>query len=128
MGGVTLEQLNVPVGRRIDQVRDVPRTIAALRPGTNVTLTNPGGIGTVAVTADGGDSWTQAALEAPVGREQVEIVSKRFKGVPLLYNMAASGKTGDCCGSDDNPAIGLRFDRFTTERPASRLILRGFAK
>ena len=32
-------------------------------------------------------------IEAPVGREQVEIVSKRFKGVPLLYNMAASGKT-----------------------------------
>ena len=34
-------------------------------------------------------------IEAPVGREQVEIVSKRFKGVPLLYNMAASGKTPD---------------------------------
>ncbi|MDP1672578.1 MAG: isocitrate lyase/PEP mutase family protein, partial [Burkholderiales bacterium] len=28
-------------------------------------------------------------IEAPVGREQVEIVSKRFQGVPLLYNMAA---------------------------------------
>jgi 2-methylisocitrate lyase-like PEP mutase family enzyme len=34
-------------------------------------------------------------IEAPVGREQVEIVSKRFQGVPLLYNMAASGKTPD---------------------------------
>jgi 2,3-dimethylmalate lyase len=34
-------------------------------------------------------------IEAPVGREQVEIVSKRFKGVPLLYNMASSGKTPD---------------------------------
>jgi 2-methylisocitrate lyase-like PEP mutase family enzyme len=34
-------------------------------------------------------------IEAPVGREQVEIVAKRFKGVPLLYNMAASGKTPD---------------------------------
>lgn len=34
-------------------------------------------------------------IEAPVGREQVEIVSKRFPGVPLLYNMAASGKTPD---------------------------------
>ena len=34
-------------------------------------------------------------IEAPVGREQVEVVCKRFKGVPLLYNMAASGKTPD---------------------------------
>ncbi len=34
-------------------------------------------------------------IEAPVGREQVELVSKRFKGVPLLYNMASSGKTPD---------------------------------
>jgi 2-methylisocitrate lyase-like PEP mutase family enzyme len=34
-------------------------------------------------------------IEAPVGREQVEVVSKRFKGVPLLYNMASSGKTPD---------------------------------
>jgi 2,3-dimethylmalate lyase len=34
-------------------------------------------------------------IEAPVGREQVEVVAKRFTGVPLLYNMAASGKTPD---------------------------------
>lgn len=34
-------------------------------------------------------------IEAPVGREQVEQVAKRFQGVPLLYNMAASGKTPD---------------------------------
>ena len=34
-------------------------------------------------------------IEAPVGREQVEQVAQRFKGVPLLYNMAASGKTPD---------------------------------
>ncbi len=34
-------------------------------------------------------------IEAPVGREQVEVVSRRFKGVPLLYNMASSGKTPD---------------------------------
>jgi 2-methylisocitrate lyase-like PEP mutase family enzyme len=34
-------------------------------------------------------------IEAPVGREQVEIVSRRFTDVPLLYNMAASGKTPD---------------------------------
>jgi 2-methylisocitrate lyase-like PEP mutase family enzyme len=34
-------------------------------------------------------------IEAPVGREAVEKVAKHFKGVPLLYNMAASGKTPD---------------------------------
>lgn len=34
-------------------------------------------------------------IEAPVGREQVERVARHFKGVPLLYNMAASGKTPD---------------------------------
>ena len=37
-------------------------------------------------------------IEAPVGREQVEVVSKRFQGVPLLYNMAASGKTPNWAG------------------------------
>jgi 2-methylisocitrate lyase-like PEP mutase family enzyme len=34
-------------------------------------------------------------IEAPVGREAVDKVAKHFKGVPLLYNMAASGKTPD---------------------------------
>src|SRR4051812_36597699 len=34
-------------------------------------------------------------IEAPVGREEVERVAKHFQGVPLLYNMAASGKTPD---------------------------------
>lgn len=34
-------------------------------------------------------------IEAPVGREQVERVARHFNGVPLLYNMAASGKTPD---------------------------------
>jgi 2-methylisocitrate lyase-like PEP mutase family enzyme len=34
-------------------------------------------------------------IEAPVGRAQVESVTERFKGTPLLYNMAASGKTPD---------------------------------
>ena len=32
-------------------------------------------------------------IEAPVGRAEVDRVSKHFKGVPLLYNMATSGKT-----------------------------------
>lgn len=34
-------------------------------------------------------------IEAPVGRADVERVANHFKGVPLLYNMAASGKTPD---------------------------------
>src|SRR3970040_1677716 len=34
-------------------------------------------------------------IEAPVGREQVERVAKHFKGMPLLYNLAASRKTRD---------------------------------
>lgn len=34
-------------------------------------------------------------LDAIVGREQVEKVAARFRGVPLLYNMASSGKTPD---------------------------------
>ena len=34
-------------------------------------------------------------LDALVGREHVEKVSARFRGVPLLYNMASSGKTPD---------------------------------
>jgi 2-methylisocitrate lyase-like PEP mutase family enzyme len=34
-------------------------------------------------------------IEAPVGREQVARVAQHFAGVPLLYNMAASGKTPD---------------------------------
>ena len=34
-------------------------------------------------------------IEAPVGREEVERVAQHFKGVPLLYNMASSGKTPD---------------------------------
>ncbi|MBM3358816.1 MAG: isocitrate lyase/PEP mutase family protein [Betaproteobacteria bacterium] len=34
-------------------------------------------------------------IEAPVGRPEVERVAAHFRGVPLLYNMAASGKTPD---------------------------------
>jgi len=34
-------------------------------------------------------------IEAPVGRAEVERVASHFHGVPLLYNMAASGKTPD---------------------------------
>ena len=47
-------------------------------------------------------------IEAPVGREQVEIVSKHFKGVPLLYNMAASGKTPDL-PADELGRLGFKL-------------------
>ncbi len=47
-------------------------------------------------------------IEAPVGRAQVDIVSKRFKGVPLLYNMAASGKTPDL-PADELGKLGFKL-------------------
>src|SRR5688572_6003777 len=47
-------------------------------------------------------------IEAPVGREQVERVAKHFKGVPLLYNMAASGKTPDL-PADELGRLGFRI-------------------
>lgn len=47
-------------------------------------------------------------IEAPVGREQVERVASHFKGVPLLYNMAASGKTPDLA-ADELGALGFRL-------------------
>ena len=34
-------------------------------------------------------------IEAPTSMMQLETISRRFEGVPLLYNMAASGKTPD---------------------------------
>jgi len=34
-------------------------------------------------------------IEAPTSMAQLETISRRFTGVPLLYNMAASGKTPD---------------------------------
>jgi 2-methylisocitrate lyase-like PEP mutase family enzyme len=47
-------------------------------------------------------------IEAPVGREQVERVARHFKGVPLLYNMAASGKTPDL-PADELGKLGFRI-------------------
>ncbi|HEV7391535.1 MAG TPA: isocitrate lyase/PEP mutase family protein [Burkholderiales bacterium] len=47
-------------------------------------------------------------IEAPVGREQVDRVSRHFKGVPLLYNMAASGKTPDL-PADELGSLGFRL-------------------
>lgn len=45
-------------------------------------------------------------IEAPVGRAEVERVASHFKGVPLLYNMAASGKTPDL-GADELGRLGF---------------------
>jgi len=47
-------------------------------------------------------------IEAPVGRGEVERVASHFKGVPLLYNMAASGKTPDL-PADELGRLGFRF-------------------
>ena len=47
-------------------------------------------------------------IEAPVGREQVERVARQFKGVPLLYNMASSGKTPDLA-ADELGCLGFRI-------------------
>ena len=47
-------------------------------------------------------------IEAPVGREAVEQVAKHFAGVPLLYNMAASGKTPDL-PAEELARLGFRL-------------------
>jgi len=47
-------------------------------------------------------------IEAPIGLEQVEIICQRFKGVPLLYNMAASGKTPDL-GAEELGRLGFKL-------------------
>ncbi|MGE5526329.1 MAG: isocitrate lyase/PEP mutase family protein [Rhodospirillaceae bacterium] len=47
-------------------------------------------------------------VEAPVGVEQVRQVAQRFKGVPLLYNMAASGKTPDL-PADELGRLGFKL-------------------
>ncbi len=47
-------------------------------------------------------------IEAPVGRAEVERVAKHFKGVALLYNMAASGKTPDL-PADELGKIGFKL-------------------
>lgn len=47
-------------------------------------------------------------IEAPVGRAEVERVAQRFAGVPLLYNMAASGKTPDL-PADELGKLGFRL-------------------
>jgi 2-methylisocitrate lyase-like PEP mutase family enzyme len=67
-------------------------------------------------------------IEAPVGREEVERVSRHFKGVPLLYNMAASGKTPDL-PADELGRLGFRLAIYPNwiilaAIPAMRALLR----
>lgn len=47
-------------------------------------------------------------IEAPVGRAEVERVARHFQGVPLLYNMAASGKTPDL-PADELGRLGFKL-------------------
>src|SRR3972149_5032061 len=47
-------------------------------------------------------------IEAPVGRAEVERVAGHFKGVALLYNMAASGKTPDL-PADELGRLGFKL-------------------
>jgi 2-methylisocitrate lyase-like PEP mutase family enzyme len=67
-------------------------------------------------------------IEAPVGREAVEHVASHFKGVPLLYNMAASGKTPDLT-ADELGRLGFKLAIYPNwiilaAIPAMRSVLR----
>ena len=67
-------------------------------------------------------------IEAPVGREQVERVAQAFPGIPLLYNMAASGKTPDLA-ADELGRLGFRLAIYPNwiilaAIPAMRALLR----
>jgi 2,3-dimethylmalate lyase len=67
-------------------------------------------------------------IEAPVGREAVERVASHFKGVPLLYNMASSGKTPDLA-ADELARLGFNIAIYPNwiilaAIPAMRSVLR----
>lgn len=47
-------------------------------------------------------------IEAPVGRAEVERVANHYRGVPLLYNLASSGKTPDL-PADELGRLGFRL-------------------
>lgn len=71
-------------------------------------------------------------IEAPVGRAEVERVANHFKGVPLLYNMAASGKTPDL-PADELGRLGFRLAIYPNwvilaAIPAMRRMLRELKK
>lgn len=71
-------------------------------------------------------------IEAPVGRAEVERVASRFQGVPLLYNVAASGKTPDL-PADELARLGFRLAIYPNwvllaAIPAMRRLLRELRK
>lgn len=71
-------------------------------------------------------------IEAPVGRTEVERVAGHFRGVPLLYNMAASGKTPDL-PADELGRLGFRLAIYPNwvilaAIPAMRRLLRELKK
>lgn len=47
-------------------------------------------------------------VEAPTSMAQLQAIGQRFKGVPQLYNMAASGKTPDL-GAGEMARLGFRL-------------------
>jgi 2-methylisocitrate lyase-like PEP mutase family enzyme len=47
-------------------------------------------------------------IEAPIGREQTQRVAQHFSGVPLIYNMAASGKSPDI-PADELGTMGFKL-------------------
>jgi 2-methylisocitrate lyase-like PEP mutase family enzyme len=67
-------------------------------------------------------------VDALVGREQVDKVAARFRGTPLLYNMASSGKTPDI-PVDELATLGFKLANFAlygllAAIPAIRHVLR----
>ncbi len=89
----------IPVGEMVAKIK---AACDARRDADFVIITRTDAIAVEGIDAaiERGERYREAGadmlfIEAPVGREQVERVAKHFKGVPLLYNMAASGKTPD---------------------------------
>jgi len=78
-----------------------------------ITRTDAIAIEGIDAALDRGERYREAGadvlfIEAPVGRAEVDRVSKHFKGVPLLYNMASSGKTPDL-PADELGKLGFRI-------------------
>jgi 2-methylisocitrate lyase-like PEP mutase family enzyme len=102
----------IPVGEMVAKIK---AACDARRDADFVIITRTDAIAVEGIDAaiERGERYREAGadmlfIEAPVGREQVERVAKHFKGVPLLYNMAASGKTPDL-PADELGSIGFKL-------------------
>ena len=102
----------IPVGEMVAKIK---AACDARRDADFVIITRTDAIAVEGIDAaiERGERYREAGadmlfIEAPVGREQVERVAKHFKGVPLLYNMAASGKTPDL-PADELGRIGFKL-------------------